>query len=588
MPAFDNTAVASKLDLMADLLEIEGADKFRVLGYRTAAGSIRGWAEQVAVLANEGRLTDIPGVGAKTAAAVEQIIASGTFDALDEVSAQRPPGLAEVRRLPGVGPKRARLLHEKLGVRGLADLAARLDAGDVERLGGFGPTTALKIREALDAYHRHRERLPIGVALPIAESILAEILCITGVVCAQIVGSVRRRAETVGGIDLVAATVAPDIISAALREMPAVEGPLAVDADGLVAEQTDGHVRLELHDGTPLHVYLCEPDEFGATVKYRTGSVSHNEAFRVLASMRGVEVGERSVYRNGELLVAATEAQVFEAVGIDVMAPEVREGAETLARAAQESLPDLVEAGDVRGDFQSHSTYTDGKTSLAENRAVAAELGYEYLAATDHAYALRMVGGLSVADIDSQFAEIDALNAEAGDGIPLVLKGIELNIGPDGGLDYDDDVLARFDIVLASLHSGWDEDEATATRRVLRAIEHPLVDVIAHPTGRVIGRRDPIRLDVEAMFAAAGETGTIMEINAYPDRLDLSAEHIVLARGFGVRFSLGTDAHTAAQLRLMPYGVSQARRGLVTADELLNAQPWPVARTWLKRHRQLG
>lgn len=268
------------------------------------------------------------------------------------------------------------------------------------------------------------------------------------------------------------------------------------------------------------------------------------------------------------------------------MPPEIRWGAGEIELAAHHALPDLITLADIRSDLQSHSTYTDGRNTLAENRQAAAALGYEYLAATDHALNLRMVGGLDVASLERQWAEIDQLNA-SDDG-PRILKGIELNIADDGSVDYDEDVLSRFDIVLASLHSGWDQSESVATERLLSAIQNPWIDIIAHPTGRVIGRRDPIRLNMEAVLSAAGETGTVMEINSHPDRLDLSAEYVRLARRHGVRFSLGTDAHGAEQFANMRYGVAQARRGLVEAEELLNAQPWEVARTWMKRARLLG
>lgn len=568
MPAIDNSAIAAKLELHSDLLEISGADKFRFLSYRKAAHAIRAWPEQVAALANEGRLTEIPGVGAKMALNVEQIVASGSFAGLDEISSSVPPSLAEVMQISGVGPKRAALLHEKLAVASLDDLQRALDSGAVARMGGFGEKTAEKIASGLEAHRRHRERTPIGEALPAAESFLSDLQAIPGVLRASVAGSVRRREETVGNLDFVAEAQAPELLATAIAGLPAVERVLEPGGSG--------EVRVELHDGLEVRVHCTSSASFGAALRYYTGSTAHNA---ILADLAGRA-------DTGPTASAAEEDALYAALGLDVPPPEIRWGAGELELAARHELPALVTLDQVRGDLQSHSTYTDGKNTLAENRAVAHELGYEYFAATDHAYALRMVGGLDAAQIERQWTEIDELNAEGAElGLPRILKGIELNIGPHGELDYEDEVLAGFEIVLASLHSGWDEDQATATRRVLAAIQHPLVDVIAHPTGRVIGRRDPIRLDIDAMLEAAGATGTIMEINSYPDRLDLSAEHIRLARHHGVRFSLGTDAHVAEQMRFMPYGVAQARRGLVAADELLNAQPWEIAHTWLKRHR---
>ncbi len=584
MPAYDNMAVAAKLDLMAALLEISGADKFRFLSYGKAASAIRAWPEQVATLAEQGRLTEIPGVGAKMAANVEQIVARGSFDQLDEVCAKVPPSLADVMEIPGVGPKRAALLHEWLGVSTIDDLARALDNDAVAPLRGFGAKTAANIAKGLEARQRHAARTPIGVALPAAEQLAREVASLPGVDRIEAAGSVRRREETIGDIDLLASSTEPDALIAGFTALPAVERVLA--AGGTKAS-------VELHDGLQVDLRVVAPEQYGAALQYFTGNKEHNVRLRERAKAEGLKVNEYGVFRvddegnEVERIAGATEAEVYAALGLTVPDPEMRWGLDEIELAAADALPLLITLADVLGDLQCHSTFTDGKSTMAANRAMAAELGYAYLAQTDHAYDLRMVGGLDVSEIERQFAEIDELNA-IEDGGPRLLKGIELNIGDAGSLDYNDDVLATFDIALASLHSGWDEDEATVTNRLLRAIEHPLVDVIAHPTGRIIGRRDPMRLNMDAVLQAAGETGTIMEINSYPDRLDLSAEHIRLGRRYGVRFSLGTDAHAAEQLRYMRYGVAQARRGLVTRDELINAQPWDVARTWLKRAKALG
>jgi DNA polymerase (family X) len=583
MPAYDNTAIAAKLDLAADLLEISGADKFRFLSYRKAANALRALPEQAAALANAGRLTEIPGVGAKMALNIEQVISRGSFDVLDDVSATVPPTLADVMRVPGVGPKRAALLHQKLAVATIEDLARALEAGSVATMGGFGAKTAENIAAGVSAFQRHHERTPIAIALPVAEQLARELAALPGVVAVEPAGSVRRREETIGDLDLVAASDSPEALISAFTTLPAVERVLG-------SGETKASV--ELHDGMRVDLRVVAPVSYGAAMQYFTGNKDHNIELRELARRRRLKVNEYGVFSVDEAgeelerLGGETEAEVYGALELDTPAPEIRWGTGELDLAANHTLPKLVDLGDVRSDLQSHSTATDGRSSLEVNRAMAAELGYEYFAATDHALNLRMVGGLDLPGLEHQWAEIDELNAR-GDG-PLVLKGIELNIADDGSVDYDEDVLARFDIVLASLHSGWDQDEATATKRLLTAIANPWVDVIAHPTGRVIGRRDPIKLDMEAVLSAAGETGTIMEINSYPDRLDLSAEHIRLGRRHGVRFSLGTDAHAAEQMRYMRYGVAQARRGMVTCAELVNAHPWEVARSWLKRASLLG
>lgn len=582
MPAYDNTAVAAKLDLTADLLELAGEDKFRFLSYRRAANSIRAFPEQVAALANAGRLTEIPGVGAKMADNIEQIISRGSFDALDEVASRIPASLAGVMKVPGVGPKRAALLHEKLGVTDVEGLASAIADGRVGALRGFGEKTAANIATGLEAYQRHRERTPIGDALPIAEQLCVELsAAATEALEVMPAGSVRRRQETIGDLDLLASSTQPAGVISAFTHLPAVERVLA-------AGETKATV--ELHDGVQVDLRVVPPESFGAALQYFTGNKDHNVELRERAKKLGLKVNEYGVFRGNdgaeERVGGATEDEVYSLLGLETPPPEIRWGAGEIDLAAERALPQLVTLADIRGDLQSHSTATDGRNTLEANRAACAELGYEYFAATEHALNLKMVGGLDEAGLRRQAAEIDELNAR-GDG-PRVLRGIELNILDDGSVDYDEDTLATFEIALASLHSGWDQDEATATKRLLAAIENPWVDVIAHPTGRIIGRRDPIKLDMEAILSAAGETGTIVEINSYPDRLDLTAENIRLARKYGVRFSLGTDAHAAEHFRFMRFGVAQARRGLVVAAELLNAQPWDEGRRWLKRAKPLG
>ena len=574
MPAYDNMAIAAKLDLAADLLEISGADKFRFLSYRKAANAIRALSEQAAALANAGRLTEIPGVGEKMAGNIEQIISRGSFGVLDDAATSIPPTLADVMQVPGVGPKRAALLHEKLGVETVDELTAALESGRVAALGGFGAKTAENIAAGVAAFERHHERTPIGAALPVAEGLASELAAIPSAIQVEVAGSVRRREETIGDVDLVASSDDAAALVAAFVALPAVERVLS-------AGETKASV--ELHDGVQVDLRVVTPESFGAALQYFTGNKDHNIELRELAKKRGLKVNEYGVFRVDEAgremskIAGETEGAVYSALDLDVPPPEARWGTGEIELAAAHKLPQLVTLPDVHGDLQSHSTATDGRNTLAENREVTAALGYEYFAATDHALNLRMVGGLDLAALQQQWAEIDELNADGAK--PRILKGIELNIADDGSVDYDEDVLSRFEIVLASLHSGWDQDEATATKRLLAAIANPWVDVIAHPTGRIIGRRDPIKLDMEAVLAAAGETGTIMEINSYPDRLDLSAEHIRLARRYGVRFTLGTDAHAAEQFRYMRFGVAQARRGLVTPSELVNAHPWHVART---------
>ncbi|HEY3317313.1 MAG TPA: DNA polymerase/3'-5' exonuclease PolX [Coriobacteriia bacterium] len=576
MPELDNAAIAGILDTMGDLLEVSGADKFRFLSYHKAAHSIRAWPEPLSTLAQEERLTDVPGVGKKLAASIAEILESGTFEEYEQLKATFTPTLVRLMDVPGLGPKRARLLHDTLGVATIDDLERAIADGSILGVPGFKDRTVAAIAANLEHAKKHGERMLLMDALPLAVRIAEELLALPGVEQAQPAGSIRRWEPTVGDIDLIASAADPRAVHESIRALPLVARILAGGESKTSVLTTSGR---------QADIRVVTPEQYGAALQYFTGNKQHNVRLRQIAKKRGLKVNEYGVFRvkDDRRVAGDTEESVYEALGMDVPPPEMRLASGEIEAALEHRLPDLVTLADVRGDLHAHTTSTDAKSTLEENRAMAAALGYEYIAVTDHAYDLRMVRGLSVEQLEEQWAHVDRLNAE-GDG-PYVLKGIELNIGPEGGVDYTADVLARFDLCIASIHAGMRESRERVTRRMLTAMENPYVDVIGHCTGRILGRRDPMDLDMEAVLRRAGETGTIMEINSYPDRLDLSAEHIRVGRRFGVRFALGTDAHRAEQMRFMPYGVATARRGWVSPDELLNAQPLGVLRTWLKHSR---
>ncbi|MDH4140892.1 MAG: DNA polymerase/3'-5' exonuclease PolX [Coriobacteriia bacterium] len=580
MPELDNVAIARQLELMGDLLEIAGADKFRFLSYRKAANSIRAWPEQLSALADDGRLTEVPGIGKKLAASIEEMLHRGTFAELEEAKKAIPPGLVEVMDIPGVGPKRAKQFYDKLGVDSVGALNKMLDSGKLEKLGGMGAKSVENIRKGHAAYLAHHGRMLLMDALPLADRMVEKLEALPSVVRAVPAGSLRRMQETIGDIDIIVASDEPEVVMAAVRDLPVVAEVIASGATKTSVLTTSG---------PQVDVRVVRPDEFGAALQYFTGSKEHNVHLREIAKKRALKVNEYGVFRVGEdgsegqRLGGASEDEVYRLLGMEVPPPEIRHDTGEIDAAEAHELPRLLESGDIRGDFHVHSSSTDSHSTIEENRAMASELGYEYVVVTDHAYDLRMVGGLSVEQLEEQWAHVDRLNAE--DSGPVVLKGIELNIGADGGVDYGPDVLARFDLCVASLHSGWNEPAEVVTQRLLRAMENPFVDIIGHPTGRVIGRRDPLSLDMDAVLAKAAETGTIMEVNAYPDRLDLCDTHLRLARRLGVRIAIGTDAHRAEHMRYMRYGVATCRRGWISAEECLNAQPLDVVRSWLRRSR---
>lgn len=581
MPELDNAAIARELELTGDLLEIAGADKFRFLSYRKAANAIRAWPEQLSVMAEQDRLTDVPGVGKKLAASIREMLHHGTFPELEVAKKEFPAGLVEIIQVAGVGPTRARQFYEKLGVDSVEALLDAIDTGEISRVGGMGEKTVANIRRGIESYLAHRGRMLLLDALPLAERLAEELVADPAVSAATPAGSLRRMQETIGDIDIIAVSDDPLAAMEAVRSLPAV---------ARVVGSGEKKTTVLTTSGLQVDVRVVAPEQAGAALQYFTGSKEHNVHVREIAKRLGMKVNEYGVFRidetgaEGDRLGGATEAEVYGLLGFaQVPPPEIRHDTGEIEAALAGGLPRLIELGDIRGDFHAHTTSTDAQSTLEENRAMAASLGYEYIVVSDHAENLRMVRGMTVPELEQQWTEVDNLNAARG-SLPYILKAVELNIGADGSVDYDPEVLARFDLCIASLHSGWGEESEVATARLLTAMENPFVDIIGHPTGRVIGRRDPIALDMEAVLAKAAETGTIMELNAYPDRLDLKDTHLRRAVALGVRIAIGTDAHRAEHLRYMRYGVSTARRGWVTPDVCLNAQSLETVRGWLKRN----
>jgi len=577
MPAYDNAAIANALDDFGDLLEIAGEDRYRFLSYHKAAHAVRAWDEDIMSTALAGRLTEIPGIGAKIAATIESLMKSGVFPGMDEVTARVPASVIELTRIPGLGPKKAKVLFDELAVASIDDLEEAIAEGRLAGLPGFGAKTVENIAEGIERYRTISERILLADALPLADKLAEELRALPGVAEATYAGSIRRMKETVGDIDVLVAADDGPAVMVAVRELPVV-----IDVIGSGETKTS----VMTTSGRQADVRVVAPECWGAALQYFTGSAEHNVHVREIAKSRGLKVNEYGVFRveTGERLACATEAEVYAALGMAVMPPEVREDTGEIELALEGRVPDLVTAADIRGDLHSHTIATDGRSTLEENRARAAELGYEYLGCSDHAYNLRMVGGLSLDDLERQWAHIDELNA-LGDGGPRLLKGIELNIDDGGGVDYPPEVLARFDYCIASLHAGFSQSREQATRRLLVAMENPYVDIIGHATGRLLGRRDPFDLDVEIVIAKAAETGTIMELNAHPERLDLNDVHLRMARKLRVRIAINTDAHEARQFSHIRWGIATARRGWVSATEVLNAQPLEVMRSWLKRNR---
>ena len=576
MSGYDNPSVAAVLDNVGDLLEIAGESTFRVLSYHKAAHALRSFPVDVNTLVAQGRVQEIPGVGSKLAASIAALLSTGGFPELETLSASLPLTLTQLLEVPGLGPKKIKVLYGQLDIASIDDLEVAIAGGRLNGLPGFGAKTVVNLTAGIEAFRRHHERSLISTALPMAERIVAMLGDLDGVEAAAYTGSVRRHCETVGDVDVLVVSTRPEIVMQAAREMPRT-------ARVVVSGETKTSVLSA--DGIQVDVEVVAPDDYGAALQQSTGSVEHNIALREIATSRGLKLSEHGVFRldTGQRVAGRAEEDVYAALGMATPPPELRENTGELEAALAGTLPRLITRADLLGDLHMHTLATDGKSTIEQTRARAAELGYRYIAITDHAERLRMVGGLDLDALERQWEHIDELNA-LSDG-PYILKGIELNIDDDGEVDYPADVLARFDITLASLHSGWGQNREVATRRLLRVMDNPFVDVIGHPTGRILGRRDPIDLDMEAVLTRAAETGTAMELNAYPDRLDLSDVHLRMARRLGVSISLGTDSHEASQLSNIEYGIVQARRGWLEPSDVLNCCSLDQLQARLKRAR---
>ena len=575
--AVRNADVADLFDLLASLSELDGAIVHKVIAYRRAAEQFRSTAESVDRMAEEGRLTDLPGVGATIAAKVDEIRATGTMQALEKLRERYPDGLVEMMAVPGVGPKTAKRLHAELGIDSPDALRAACEAGSLRELKGLGAKKEAQILEALQAGGGPRKRvILLDHALARAEELVAALRAEPGCRAAEIAGSLRRRKEVIGDVDLVAAADDPAPLLRRFAEHPGVQDVIALG---------DAKASVVLHDGLQVDLRVIDPAEWGSLLQHFTGSKAHNVALRERARDMGLSLSEHGFapLDGGDVEPCADEEQVYARLGLDWIPPELREDQGELAAAAAHALPKLVRLQDLKGDLHGHSDASDGKATPTEMARAAMARGLSYYAVTDHSKAVGMGIGL---DADETLANAKRVRKAAkpllDEGFHL-LTGIEVDILPGGQLDLPDAVLAELDWVVASAHGvrGQTRDELTAS--MVAAIEHPHVDVIAHPTGRLLDGRDPYDVDVEALIAACARTGTFLEINANPKRLDLRPEHARAAIEAGVRLCVSSDAHRPEGLDVLRYGIDTARRGWATKADVVNTRTWPQIRKLRKR-----
>jgi DNA polymerase (family X) len=564
--ASTNDSVASLLREYSELVVITGGDPFRARNYEKAAKAVAGHAGDVAGM-SEAALLKIPGVGKSIAAKIAEYQRTGTIAALEELRGKVPPGVREMSKVPGLGPKRALQLARELGIGSVTDLEAAVREGKLRDLAGFGAKSEERILRGLAVISAGEGRVRIDVAMDAATRITAALRPLAGRVAYA--GSLRRMRETIGDVDILA-TAGRDEQAAALM---AAFRDLAPEV--IVSGPAKTSVRMD--SGLQVDLRVVKPGAWGAALQYFTGSQAHNVAVRQIAVRRGLKLSEYGLFDGEKLLVSATEEDVYAALGLAWMPPEMREDTGEVELAARGETPSLVREEDLRGDLHTHTNLTDGVASLAEMIAAAERRGYEYYAVTDHAPNLVMQR-MTDEKILAQRAELARIASSM-----RLLHGAELNISPDGSVDWEAGFLAGFDISVASVHSHFDMDRAAMTRRFVTACENPGVNVIGHPLTRKIGRRPPVDVDLGELFDACARTGTALEVNASPSRLDLPAEHIRAARDAGVKFAIDTDAHSVHDLGNMPYGVGAARRGWLTPDDVINCWPLEKLRGFLRK-----
>lgn len=585
----ENVEIARILDELGDLLEIRGENPFRVRAYRNAARTVRSHGTPLRKLVEEGAdLTVLPGIGKDLAAHIREIVETGKLGRHEEALRSIPPELLEFIRIPGLGPKRAKQLWEELGITTVAALQEACEQGRLSRLKGYGEKIQKNILEGIEAYRSQQGRFKLSDAdlyvVPLREYMEKA----PGVERVEVAGSYRRRKETVGDID---------ILVVARKKAPVMEHFVAYP--GVAKVQSSGETRGTVFLGSGLQVDLriVPRESFGAALAYFTGSKEHNIRIRRLAMDRGLRVSEYGVFRvdrreraeaggrtrkgdkeesdlgpfAGQFIAGREERDVYKAVGLPWIPPELREDRGEIEAAQQNALSRLLELRDIRGDLQMHSTWSDGQNTVEEMVAACEARNYEYLAITDHSKAVSVAGGLDAERLRKQWKEIEKVS-ERHERI-RILKGMEVDILADGTLDLEDDLLEKLDIVLVAVHSKFNLPPAKQTERILKALRHPRVQIFGHPTGRILNRRGPIAFDLDEVLSCAAELGVAMELNAHPDRLDLMDLHLMEARRRGVKVVISTDAHRVEDLDLIRYGVEQARRGWLGKEHVLNTLP---------------
>ena len=555
-----NAEVARVLKEIGLLLEIEGKDKFKPLAYYRGVRSITSLGEDVETIAKRDALTDIPGIGKGLSDVIKQYLETGEAEILTELRTRVPVRALELDSIPGVGPKTIKLVYDKLGVTDLESLERAANEGKLSNLPGLGEKTQTQIIEGIKVVRAGLERTLLADAMLAAEGIENALRKLKVIKKLEIAGSTRRRRETIGDLDILVVATDPEAVMVAF-----------VKSDGVSSIQAQGPTKssVRLDSGLQVDLRVLPDDSFGAGLQYFTGSVDHNVRLRSIAQKMGLRLNEYGLFKGEKKVAGEDEAGIYEALGLQWMPPELREDKGEIEAAQQGAIPVLLSRNDIRGDLHSHTDQSDGKNTIEEMLDAAQALDYEYYCVSDHTQSLTIANGMDESRLLKRIEEIDELNA-SGRWKMRVLKGAEVDILADGGLDIEDDVLSQLDVVTVSIHSKMKDTKETMTERVCHALENKYVHILGHPTGRLIGKRSELEIDLERVFETAHKHKVIMELNAHPQRLDLNAGNLRAATKIGLKIAINTDAHRISELENMQFGVFQARRGWLTSEDVIN------------------
>ena len=570
-----NNEIAEIFGHISDMLNVLGENPFKVRAYRNAAENILDLGEDIEDVAARDELTEIPGVGKDLAEKIDAYIKTGSIKEYEKLKDKVPLDLVDLLHIQGLGPKTLSLLFKELNVRNLAGLEKALGGEEILKFKGMGKKKIDDIKRGVEIFRESKERTLLGVAVPLAEGVVSAIAKIPGTEGTILAGSIRRMRETVRDMDILTISDNTEAVVDAFTGMKFVK-------DVLASGSTKGSVILK--EGMQADLRVVGPESYGAALLYFTGSKAHNVKLRTLATKKGLKINEYGVYKGEKMIAGGTEKEMYKTLGLPYIPPELREDRGEIEAAFEGKLPDLIEQGDIRGDLHTHTKWSDGKATIEEMAESALRLGYEYIAITDHSPSQTIANGLSIERLRAKQKELESA-AKKNKNIK-VLMGTEVDIKSDGTLDYPDNVLKELDVVIASVHSGFKMDRETMTNRIIRAVKNPYVHAIGHPTGRLLGERDPYDVDIDLVIEAALEYGKALEVNGSYPRLDLNDLNARKAVDAGVKIIISTDAHSTDQLLFMKYGVGTARRGWVRKKDVLNALPYKELMERLKEMRR--